>query len=163
VCDDTGDAYGSCECTDAASVHEDAGSLPDGYAPIPPSMGDQGYNAIWASASDLNVGPGVSRVIYVPLFSAPDCRVVPPYGQSYIVAIRNAGADPSGTFPACSQTTSGTTPCYEPELLYSPAEMSFETVPGGSLSLSPFDSEEVASGLMNTTQGIVPLTVKDCP
>ncbi len=42
------------------------------------------------------------------------------------------------------------------------AEQIFESVPGGMYTLSPFNAEGIATGQMNTTEGIVPLTVKNC-
>jgi hypothetical protein len=36
-------------------------------------------------------------------------------------------------------------------------------VPGGNYTLSAFNGDGVASGRMDTTEGIVPLVVKKCP
>ncbi len=161
VCDGAGNAYGPCECPDAATLVGDAGPLPDGYAPIPASLGDQGYNAIWAV--DPDEVPSVTW-LFRPLFTAPDCRVVPPYGESYAVAFQPMTAGPTGTFPACTQSGGhGATPCYEPEILIEGGSYSWEQVPGGQLTLSDFDANGIATGMMNTTEGIVPLVVKKCP
>jgi hypothetical protein len=160
LCNDAGSAYGSCDCPDAASFLNDAGEVPDGYAPLPPPVGDQGYNAIWASAMDINTG-GASNVIYLPFFSAPDCSVIPPFGEAYIVAIVPGTAGPSGTFAACN-TPPGTSPCYEPEVFYVPSTQNFEVVKGGSYTLSPFNADGIATGQMSTNEGIVPLVVKNC-
>jgi hypothetical protein len=162
VCNGTGSGYEPCACPDGGALVGDGGELPDGYAPLPPPVGDQGYNAIWASASDINVPPGVTQAIFLPLFSAPACNVVPPYGDAYLVAFQAGGAGPTGTFPACSQTSPPSTPCYSPEILIQAGIMDFESVPGGTLTLSPFNASGIATGQMNTAEGIVPLVVKNC-
>jgi len=36
-------------------------------------------------------------------------------------------------------------------------------VPAGMYTLSAFDSTGIAKGQMDTTEGIVPLVVKNCP
>jgi hypothetical protein len=38
----------------------------------------------------------------------------------------------------------------------------FNPVPGETYTLSPFDANGIATGQMNTTEGIVPLVVKNC-
>jgi hypothetical protein len=160
TCDVDGRSYGPCDCPDAASSLGDAGKLPDGYAPLPPLVGNQGYNAIWA-VNPAEVPPVLS--IMLPLFSAPDCSVLPPYGQFYGVFFNPSSAGPSGTFPACPPS-GGPTPCYEPQQYTRDDGISdWENVPGGKLVLSAFNGEGIATGTMNTAEGIVPLTVKKCP
>jgi hypothetical protein len=152
-------AYGPCDCPDGGSLQGDGGPLPDGYAPIPASLGRDGYNAIWA------VNPAMVptvRYIMRPLFSIPDCNVVPPYGDSYAAIFSPATAGPSGTFPACSQPNPGHSDCYEPQI-YNDINEQFESVHGGQLVLSAFDSDGIATGTMDTAEGIVPLIVKNCP
>jgi hypothetical protein len=162
VCNASGSAYELCACPDGGFLAGDGGELPDGYAPLPPPVGDQGYNAIWASALDQNVPQGVTQAIFLPLFSAPDCTVVPPYGDAYLVVFQPGGAGPTGTFSACSPMPPGPTPCYSPEIFDTPGVADFESVPGGALTLSPFNAAGIATGQMNTTEGIVPLVVKNC-
>jgi hypothetical protein len=36
-------------------------------------------------------------------------------------------------------------------------------VPGGNYVLSAFNADGIATGQMNTDEGIVPLVVKNCP
>jgi hypothetical protein len=152
VCDATGDGYGSCDCPDAASyLHADAATTPDGYAPLPPPVGDQGYNAIWSASA--------ARV-YLPLFSAPSCEVIPPYGLIFAVDFRPVGSGPVGTFSA--NCGSATTPCYEANLTSNGAGLNTVSTTGGTYTLSAFSASGVATGQMSTAQGIVPLYVKNC-
>ncbi|MGO8999285.1 MAG: hypothetical protein ACLQVI_38660 [Polyangiaceae bacterium] len=159
VCDESGNGYGPCDCPEGGTFNFDDGGVPDGYAPLPPPVGDQGYNAIWVVSGALYP---LNAAIFLPLYSAPNCGVVPPYGESYAVAFQPADAGPSGTFPACSQTSTGPTPCYEPEPFVFAGIGNFENVPGGILTLSTFNADGIATGQMNTTEGIVPLVVKNC-
>lgn len=160
VCDESGSAYGPCDCPEGGTPAYDDGEAPDGYAPLPPPVGDQGYNALWISSSAISP---LTRAIFLPLFSAPDCSVVPPYGQSYVVTFTPATSGPSGTFPACPQdSVGGPMPCYQPEVTIYPSITDFETVPGGSYTLSAFNADGIATGQMNTNEGIVPLVVKNC-
>jgi hypothetical protein len=160
VCNASGSAYGACDCPEGGTGDSGDGGLPDGYAPLPPPVGDQGYNAILGPAPSL---PGAAPVsIYLPLFSAPDCRVVPPYGQAYLVYFEPADTDPSGTLPAClSGAGVSAVPCYFPSVAAN-GVIDSETVPGGVYTLSAFDANGIARGQMNTNEGIVPLVVKSC-
>jgi hypothetical protein len=160
VCDDAGSAYGPCDCPDGAAVATDAGELPDGYAPIPATIGNQGYSAIWAVNPDWSPSQGW---IFRPLFSAPDCSVVPPYGEAYAAIFTPTSAGPSGTYPVCAIGSQGPTPCYETQLYDSTGQSSFEAVPDGILVLSDFNGDGIATGQMDTAEGIVPLIVKKCP
>jgi hypothetical protein len=92
VCKASGSAYGPCDCPEGGGAYEGDGGLPDGYAPLPPPVGDQGYNALWSASA---------QTIYLPLFSAPDWRIVPPYGDYYAVVFQPASAGPAGVFAAC--------------------------------------------------------------
>jgi len=102
VCNDAGSGYGSCDCPDASGLPNDAGELPDGYAPIPPSLGRQGYNAIWAVNPFNTPSQGW---IFRPLFATPDCAAVPPYGDSYVALFKPTSAGPSGT--PCARRAAG--------------------------------------------------------
>jgi hypothetical protein len=160
VCNDAGNAYGPCDCPDASSYLNDAGELPDGYAPIPPSLGHQGYNAIWAVNPLDTPSQGW---IFRPFFSPPDCAAVPPFGDAYAAIFSPITAGPTGTFPSCSQPGGGPMPCYETQIYtYATGDNSFQTVPGGKLTLSSFNSDGIATGQMDTPQGIIPLIVKAC-
>ncbi|HEY1695515.1 MAG TPA: hypothetical protein VGG39_25270 [Polyangiaceae bacterium] len=131
----------------------DAGDWPDGYAHLPPPQGNQGYNAVWSVSE---------QTVYVPLFSAPDCSVIPPYGQSYAVSFRpsGSGVGPSGTFTACWGNTAPT--CYDVSY-WNSADGSLHASEGDSYTLSAFDGDGLATGQVETNQGIVPLVVKSCP
>ena len=64
----------------------------------------------------------------------------------------------------CSQSGGGPKPCYEPEVYtYDTGASEFQAVPGGHLVLSAFNCDGIATGQMDTLQGIVPLVVKNCP
>ena len=156
VCDSSGQSYDPCVCADGGGYYGDGG-LADGWAPLPPPVGNQGYNAIWAYISNWSA-PG----IYLPLFSAPDCAVIPPYGDFYFVIFEPATAGPAGTFPSCPGLgMGGSEPCYAPA--QSPVNgQTFEGAPGFTYTLSAFDANGIATGQMNTLQGIVPLVVKNC-
>jgi hypothetical protein len=144
------DAYAGPTVSEASV---DAGPGPsDAYAPLPPQPGDAGYNAIFSKG-----------VVYVPLFSAPACVVIPPYGDSYVVHFEPPDAGPAGSFPACLPNAPTTLDCYQPGRLDFPGSFATERVNGGVYTLSPFDDAGVAVGQMDTTEGIVPLHVKDCP
>jgi hypothetical protein len=157
VCNTNGNGYEPCDCPDAGSYLNDAGKLPDGYAPLPPPVGAQGYNAIWAYQSNWSA-PG----IYLPLFSAPDCAVNPPYGDFYFAIFEPVTAGPEGTFPSCTGYASNSSgPCYAPGL-QGEFGNPFEGGPGLSYTLSAFDANGIARGQMDTLQGIVPLVVKNC-
>ena len=162
VCNPEGSAFGPCDCPDAATFVNDAGELPDGYAPIPTSLGTQGYNAIWA-VNPLSLPS--QGWIFRPLFSVPDCAAVPPYGDSYVALFAPTSAGPSGTFPVCSQSgTGGPMPCYDSQVYtYATGDSSYQVVPGGKLVVSDFNGDGIATGYMDTIQGIVPLVVKNCP
>jgi hypothetical protein len=160
VCEASGEAYGPCDCPEGGAPTYDDGGLPDGYAPLPPPVGDQGYNAIWISSNLISPN---SQAIFLPLYSAPDCNVVPPYGESYAVMFFDpVTGGPSGTFPACPVNSLPTTTCYSPEPFLYPGIGDFEIVPGGMYTLSAFNADGIATGQMNTTEGIVPLVVKNC-
>jgi hypothetical protein len=104
-------------------------------------------------------------VIYLPLFSAPDCAVVPPYGEYYFVVFEPSTTGPSGTFPSCPGLyMGGSPPCYGPTR--TSAARGQDYVGGGtgfSYTLSAFDTNGIATGQMSTTDGLVPLVVKNCP
>jgi hypothetical protein len=139
VCNGTGNGYSPCDCPDAFSYLDDAGAIPDGYAPLPPPVGNQPYNAIWSP---------VDWTIYLPLFSAPDCTVIPPYGDSYWVEFRpegaSGGAGPSGTFPICSFNTP---PCYGPQIN---GANGWDGVDGDMYTLTAFGGDGLATGHMDT-------------
>ena len=157
ACNSAGDGYDPCLCPDGGGYDYGDGGLPDGYAPLPPTIGNQGYNAIWAPYP----GGGQQPAIYRPLFSAPDCAIVPPYGAFYYVDFEPQTAGPNGTFPSCTGfMNSGPTPCYLPA--YGEGFGIFEGGEGFTYTLSSFDSNGIATGQMNTVQGIVPLVVKNC-
>jgi hypothetical protein len=103
-----------------------------------------------------------TRVLFIPLFSAPDCNVLLPYGGAYSVTFQPNSAGPSGTFPACSQSGTNPTACYQPQPFTIPGFSDPENVPRGMYTLSSFDSDGIATGQMNTSEGIVPLVVKSC-
>jgi hypothetical protein len=149
VCHDTGDAYGPCDCPDSGLASSDGG-LPDGYAPLPPTVGDQGYNAVWK--------PG-AETLYVPIFSAPSCALAYPLGEYYLVRL-SASFAPVGTFPNC-----GGAPCYSVERWEGDpgGGTNYQNLPNGIYTLSAFDTDGIARGQMNTIDGIVPLVVKYCP
>jgi hypothetical protein len=151
VCNGTGSGYGPCDCPDAFSYLDDAGAIPDGYAPLPPPVGDQPYNALWSASQ---------QELYLPLFSAPDCIVIPPYGSYYNVAFvpPGQGIGPSGTFPTCAGNNG---PCYQP--MIDQTGGSVANSPGDTYTLSAFGGDGLASGQMNSDQGIIPLVVKSCP
>ena len=159
VCDATGKAYEPCVCAEGGSDYGDGG-VPDGWAPLPPPVGDQGYNAFWAYD-----GQWSANAIYLPLFSAPDCAIVPPYGEYYFVIFEPSTTGPAGTFPSCpSLGTGGSPACYAPARESTGSGEDF--VGGGanlSYTLSAFDANGIATGQMNTTDGLVPLVVKNCP
>jgi hypothetical protein len=105
---------------------------------------------------------------YLPFFSASDCSVIPPYGEAYTVGFRpspsfppygdgGGGAGPNGTFPACNVNNN---PCC---MVTIDGMGSNDTTPGDTYTLSAFDGDGIATGQMNTNQGIVPLVVKSCP
>ena len=71
VCEESGSAYGPCDCPEGGTASYYDGSVPDGYAPLPPPVGDQGYNAIWVISSALYP---LTQAIILPLYSAPDCK-----------------------------------------------------------------------------------------
>jgi hypothetical protein len=159
VCNASGTAYDACDCTPRTPpAGRDGGTLPDGYAPLPASLGTQGYDAIWAA--DPNQVPEVTWILR-PLFSAPDCAVVPPFGETLVAAFKPTTAGPTGTFPACGEN--GPSPCYETERMTWDGAYNWETVPGGMLTLSAFNADGIATGMMDTSEGIVPLAVKKCP
>ena len=157
VCNAEGTGYEPCDCPDAGTYLNDAGELPDGYAPLPPPVGHQGYNAIWAYQDNWSA-PG----IYLPLFSAPDCAVNPPYGDYYFAIFEPATAGPAGTFPSCIDfVASSSGPCYAPGLEGNSGN-AFEGGLGLTYTLSAFDANGIATGQMGTLQGIIPLVVKNC-
>jgi hypothetical protein len=89
-------------------------------------------------------------------------RGSPPYGDFYFAIFEPATAGPEGTFPSCTgYTASSSGPCYAPGL---EGEFGnpFEGGPGLSYALSAFDANGIATGQMDTLQGIVPLVVKNC-
>jgi hypothetical protein len=135
----------------------DAGSISFGdvYAPLPPQPGDAGFNAIYAQGYAAEMG-----VVFLPLFSEPDCLVVPPYGEYYAVSFDPSTSGPTGTFEACASTPAA--PCYQPQTAVGKTWWP-EIVDGGMYTLSEFDDAGIASGKMNTNEGIVPLIVKRCP
>jgi hypothetical protein len=158
LCNDAGSAYGPCDCPDAANFLNDAGEVPDGYAPLPPPVGDQGYNAIWAYESNWSA-PG----IYLPLFSAPDCAVNPPFGEFFFVIFEPAATGPAGTLPSCPGLGMGSSePCYSPALAGGAGNQIFEGGSGLTYTVSAFDSNGIATGQMDTMEGIVPLVIKNC-
>jgi hypothetical protein len=64
----------------------------------------------------------------------------------------------------CAQSGGGPSPCYQTQVYtYATGDSSYQSVPDGKLVLSAFNSEGIATGQMDTAQGIVPLTVKKCP
>jgi hypothetical protein len=153
VCNASGSAYGPCDCPDAATLYG-ADAEPDGYAPLPPPVGAQGYNAIWSAGA---------HTVFLPLFSAPSCQVVPPYGEYYGAVFQPSGVGPTGTFPYCNVYGGGPMPCYVVELQVMSGGIDDESLPGGTYNLSAFNADGIATGQMNTTEGIVPLVVKNCP
>jgi hypothetical protein len=139
---------------DATTPPEDASSpIGDSYAPLPPQPGDASYTAIYA------VYQG-SSAVFRPLFSQPSCAVVPPYGESYVVEFTPPDAGPSGTFRACYYSTAP--PCYQPGLDPGAGPITEEFVTRGVYTLTAFDDAGIATGAMDTTEGIVPLVVKTC-
>jgi hypothetical protein len=102
-------------------------------------------------------------MIYLPLFSAPACVVIPPYGDSYVVRFEPRDAGPVGSFPACASNAPSALDCYQPGRLDFPGAGASERVNGGVYTLSSFDDAGVAVGRMDTTEGIVRLRVKSCP
>jgi hypothetical protein len=161
VCNESGTGYAPCDCPEGGTFDYEDGGLPDGYAPLPPPVGDQGYNAIWVATYQWPGPPAVPvGGLFLPLFSAPGCSIVPPYGECY--AVQFEGTGPVGSFPACSQTSAGPTPCYEPTLILWEGATDFESVAGGIYTLSAFNAAGIATGQMNTAEGIVPLVVKNC-
>ena len=159
VCNETGSGYGPCDCPEGGTLsHYEDGGLPDGYAALPPPVGDQGYNAIWVAWTQA---PVFTQAILLPLFSAPDCNAVqPPYGETYAVGFQPGTVGPSGTFPACSAAI--TEGCYQPYLVFSEGFTQVNNATGGVYTLSSFNADGIATGQMNTAEGIVPLVVKNC-
>lgn len=156
VCNLSGDGYDPCVCAEGGGYYGDGG-VPDGYAPLPPPVGDQGYNAIWAYVSNWS-----ANGLLLPLFSAPNCAVDPPFGEYFFVIFEPSTAGPAGTFTSCPGLgTGGTPPCYAPTREGSFGGM-FEGAPGLTYTLSDFDSNGIATGQMETTEGIIPLVVKRC-
>ena len=55
-------------------------------------------------------------------------------------------------------------PCYDSQVYtYATGDSSYQVVPGGKLVVSDFNGDGIATGYMDTIQGIVPLVVKNCP
>jgi hypothetical protein len=73
----------------------------------------------------------------------------------------DTGSGPSGTLSACPALPSGSATCYLPGISVGTG-FSEEVVPGGVYTLSAFNADGIATGQMNTTEGIVPLVVKNC-
>lgn len=119
-------------------------------------MGNQPWNAIWVIDRSSK-----TPAIYLPLLSAPDCTVVPPYGERYVVQFLPSTSGPAGTFPSCTSFTDGTMPCYVPAR-GEEGSTYFEGTSGLTYTLSTFDSNGIAMGQVGTLQGIVPLVVKNC-
>jgi len=160
VCNPDGTTYGPCDCPEGGVRSYYDGGAPDGYAPLPPPVGNKGYNALWVETNSAYLAP-LTRVLLLPLFSEPDCNVVPPYGESYGVTFLPVSAGPNGTYPAC-QDVKNQPPCYRVEPFLFPGLGDYETVPGGTFTLSAFDANGIATGQMNTSEGVVPLVVKNC-
>jgi hypothetical protein len=154
VCNGAGNGYSPCDCPDALSYVDDAGNYPDGYAHLPPPVGNQGYNAI-------SIEPGdAGHQVFLPLFSAPDCTVIPPYGSYYEVDFEQpSGSGPSGTFGTCYGTNN--MPCYA--LSFAGSGPDENSAPSDTYTLSTFGGDGLATGQMDSDQGIIPLVVKFCP
>jgi hypothetical protein len=140
--------------SDASTGGAPASFLTDAYAPLPPAQDGGGFNAIFVEANHW---------LYVPLFSTPSCDVIPPYGECYVVRFGPEG--PSGVFPSCS--TAGAGACYTVYRVISldltGYMQSEEDFANGRYQLSSFDESGIAVGMMDTKEGLVPLTVKHCP
>jgi len=138
---------------DAGHIPPEASTSKDGYAPLPPLPGNASFTAIYAPSE---------KTVYRPLFSEPSCDVVPPYGQYYEVFFAPSNAGPSGTFAECVGGPQQPR-CANVNITDISSGLMTETVDGGMYTLSAFDNGGIATGQMDTAQGIVPLIVKKCP
>ena len=137
---------------DGGHASPEASTPKDGYAPLPPQPGNASFTAIYAPSE---------RTVYMPLFSEPSCNVVPPYGQYYEVFFAPSNAGPTGTSAECVGGPQQPR-CANVNITDISSGLMTESVDGGVYTLSAFDSTGIASGQMDTAQGIVPLTVKKC-
>jgi hypothetical protein len=125
----------------------------DGYAPLPHQPGNASFTAIYAPSQ---------ATVYRPLFSEPSCDVVPPYGQYYEVVFAPRDAGPTGTFAECVGGPQQPR-CANVNITDISSGLMTEAVDGGMYTLSDFDNAGIATGKMDTAQGIVQLIVKMCP
>lgn len=126
-------------------------------APLPPPVdGGGGYNAIYSASQ---------KSLYLPMFSAPSCAVVPPFGESFRVQIENDQEtdliSPVGAFPACGVGAYGR--CYVIDRAIASGLENDERIDSGRFQLSAFDGNGIATGGMDAAEGYVPLVVKSCP